>query len=294
MRGLLNLGNSCYFNSTLQCLLQVPQLSNFMILKPFKGTCEFTKEYQKLVKDMWLPKDKSIPENPEKVLKLFKKSFSQFDNFLQQDSQETFLCLLDILDKSLKPFKPVKYPFDHDDQHSFIKELFYSRNIQETICKSETTKTFETNTINMLMVNKNSSLEELIKVSQDWNTLQNFKDSKNIVHNVAVTRTLFWYTPFIMVFSMKMYCGKKKVDIQETIDLKEFIHTDSPYKDNTEYSLFACCKHSGSNQGGHYVAFTKHKDVWYYKDDEKTSKIDNVPLSDTYYLLLYKRANSSI
>ena len=291
MRGLDNLGNTCYFNSALQCLLQVPQLSNYMILRKYVGECEFTSNYQELVKKVWL-KNENVSESPEKLLKVFKKKCKQFDNFLQQDSQETFLCLLDILDKSLRPFSKVRYPFDDDDGHSFIKELFYGKTVRETICKSEKTKTFEPSTIQILFVHDNTTLDKLITSNQSWATLTDFVDTKGVTHNVAATRNLYWYNPPILVFSMKMYSKKFEVDVPENLDLTEYTHPDSPYKSNTKYTLFATCKHRGSIHGGHYMAFTKHKGQWYKKDDEQCDKIDNFPFSDTHYLVLYKLANS--
>ena len=102
MKGLDNLGNTCYFNTAMQCLLQVPQLSNFLILKEYTGNCEFTNEYQKTVRNVWLNKDRSS-ETPEKLLHLFRQKFTQFNNTNQQDCQEAMLCILDILDKSLCP-----------------------------------------------------------------------------------------------------------------------------------------------------------------------------------------------
>jgi len=60
MKGLPNYGNTCYFNSALQCLLQIPQLSNYMILNTFQCEQEFTIEYQKIVKTFWLTPTTSL------------------------------------------------------------------------------------------------------------------------------------------------------------------------------------------------------------------------------------------
>lgn len=39
--GLLNLGNNCYLNATLQCLAYTPPLSQWLITRPHSPTCKF-------------------------------------------------------------------------------------------------------------------------------------------------------------------------------------------------------------------------------------------------------------
>ena len=39
--GLLNLGNNCYLNATLQCLAYTPPLSQWLITKPHSTACKF-------------------------------------------------------------------------------------------------------------------------------------------------------------------------------------------------------------------------------------------------------------
>ena len=39
--GLLNLGNNCYLNATLQCLAYTPPLSQWLVAKPHSPSCKF-------------------------------------------------------------------------------------------------------------------------------------------------------------------------------------------------------------------------------------------------------------
>ena len=39
--GLLNLGNNCYLNATLQCLAYTPPLSQWLVTKPHSPVCRF-------------------------------------------------------------------------------------------------------------------------------------------------------------------------------------------------------------------------------------------------------------
>ena len=270
MKGLDNLGNTCYFNCSLQCLLQVPQLSNYMILKNYNGEDSFVQEYQSLVRKVWLKGDGTV--NPEKLLKLFRERCTQFSTDDQHDSQEAFLCLLDILDKSLS---------------NIIRLIFYSKTIQETVCKSGRSIRTEVTPVTILSSNDGDTIERSLQRHQDWSVLEGFEDDNGVVHHVATTRTLFWELPKVLVFSTRMYGEKVRVKVSDTLDMKPYLAKGSPSTD-TEYQLFACCKHHGSAHGGHYVAYTKHKGQWYIKNDGFCMKT-TLPTEENYYLLLYKK-----
>ena len=49
MHGFINLGNTCYFNSAIQSLLHVHEISAHIIDNKYTGECKFTKEYEKLI-----------------------------------------------------------------------------------------------------------------------------------------------------------------------------------------------------------------------------------------------------
>ena len=273
MKGLGNLGNTCYFNCALQCLLQVPQLSNFLILKNYDGPCEFTKEYQCTVRSMWLNKNCNF-EVPVKLLSIFKKKYPQFDNFEQQDSQEAFLCLLDILDKSL----------------SIIRKVFYSKMVQETICPSETSRVYEDTPMTIVFpMDGTPSLENILKGHQKWSTLENFTDSRGKTHYVSSTRTLFWTAPPILAFTFRMYHSKIMIEVPNVFDLAPYMHKDGDRSTGTQYVLFASCKHRGSVHGGHYLAVTMHRNQWYMKDDDSITKMEKFPSKDHHYFILYKK-----
>ena len=273
MKGLDNLGNSCYFNCALQCLLQVPQLSNFLIVRTYNGPSEFVKEYQNMVKKVWLKKGGS--ENPKDLLNIFKKVCTQFDNLEQQDSQEAFLCLLDMLEKPLSPL---------------IKQIFYGKIILETVSPSERSERIE-DTSATIMFGDSGTLEEALTTHQKWSTLEGFEDSKGKVHHLATTRTMFWETPKILMLSFRMYGRKDPMEVPEFLNLKKWIHPKAPRGQLTEYELFASSTHHGSPHGGHYVALTKHKGQWYLKNDGLCMKTE-FPKKGYHYFVLYKRLNS--
>jgi ubiquitin C-terminal hydrolase len=232
-----------------------------MILKTFENKNELLLEYQNIVKLFWTSSESSI--NILKLLKLFINKFSQFNNNNQNDSQEVFICFLDFLDNSID---------------TFIKKIFFSELEQTTVCKNNSSLKKEFTNIHFLYPTEETSLTKLIIKYQDWNTIENYEDNNGMKHCVALTRTIIKEPSPILIFSFKMYNKKIKIELEENIKINKF-----------DYNLFAMVTHIGSTQGGHYISYTKHKNIWYMKDDEVCEKVSTIPLKHYHYLALYKK-----
>ena len=188
MKGLRNLGSTCYFNSALQCLLQVPVLSNTFLRSPYTGNCQFIHEYQNVVRDFW-DKTNQQPLNVSKFLGVFQKRFKQFEPGYQHDAQEAIICILDALDTKCTTFEM----------------------IQETACKSERTRSFP----------KMTMYTGVLEGSERWCGIENFEDSKGVTHSLAATRTLFWTLPKVFILSLTV---KTIVTLEENLDLSKWVH----------------------------------------------------------------------
>ena len=117
--GLVNLGNTCYMNSILQCLSNTNVLTDFFITNKYKEQLnvdnvlghggKIAQEYAKLMKDMWCDGfSRVVPRSFKAAIGEFQP---QFADFSQQDSQELMLFLLDGLHEDLnrvkrKPYAP--------------------------------------------------------------------------------------------------------------------------------------------------------------------------------------------
>ena len=163
MVGLMNLGNTCYMNSTLQCLSNSFDLTKYFLLQYFRNEINtgnklgsngsVAMRYFNLLCEMWIGDGKRI--NPEVFVKTFKKLKSQFAGSRQQDAQEFLSVLLDQLHEDLnritdKPYIELleKQP-DEDDltaskrwwdlhkkrEDSIIIDLFNGQFKSETICQ---------------------------------------------------------------------------------------------------------------------------------------------------------------
>ena len=256
MKGLDNLGNTCYFNSALQCLLQTPVLSNHMITNKYEGNCEFTQTYRDLTTSFWISKEKNNL-SPKKLLELFRKRFKRFDNSHEHDAHEALVCIIDILETAIPS----------------VKNMFYGTLSKDVIYPGGKSNSKEKFGPLMLTCNNNCSLEELVKNHMADTVLEGYQDDSGRTYNVAVLKQSIHDRPPIMIFCINMFMHKHQIRIPQTYE---------------NYVLYACCIHMGSTRGGHYVAFTKHRGKWYLKDDENVREVNHPPESGPFYLCMYK------
>ena len=172
--GLFNIGNTCYLNSTLQCLSNTKDLTKYFLKKDFskeinngnssgsKG--EISKAYYKLIYQMWNGTNMAI--DPSEFRETFCKKEDYFNNYEQHDSQEFLLALLNNIHDDLnrvtnKQYMELKekqknesdiqasnryWDYHKSRENSIIVDLFqgqYKSTIKCTSCKNESI-TFDT------------------------------------------------------------------------------------------------------------------------------------------------------
>ena len=115
--GLDNLGNTCYMNAGLQCLLNTPPLREYFQSGKWKADLntanpigmggELAAAYNKLVEDTQDGANGSA--NPRELKNAVGKHCAQFSGFQQQDSHEFLTVLLDYLHEDLNRVKEKPY-----------------------------------------------------------------------------------------------------------------------------------------------------------------------------------------
>ncbi|OQR98273.1 ubiquitin-specific protease [Achlya hypogyna] len=129
--GLVNLGNTCYMNSALQCIGNTPLLVDYflsgMYIHDINRTStlgmqgKLAEVYGKLAEDMWSAKYKSIsPREFKKTIGKFNEAFRGSD---QQDAQELIAFLLSGLSEDLNRILDKPYIEHPDSDGRFDADL---------------------------------------------------------------------------------------------------------------------------------------------------------------------------
>jgi len=118
-KGLRNLGNTCFLNSVLQCILYTPPLKNYIILYNHKKLCTlkgvcFLCEYSKLV-EICMSNSGGGVETPINFIQNLKNISKHLKVGRQEDAHEFLIYLLDSMERSSKKFM-------EQNSHKFIVE----------------------------------------------------------------------------------------------------------------------------------------------------------------------------
>lgn len=258
MRGLLNLGNTCYFNTAIQCLAHVPPLSKHLFANEYDGQCDITKEYQTVVQALFIS-GKTDPVDPSDLLAAFRSRFPSFNNNGQHDAQEVIVCMIDILENSIGP--------------EFIQKIFNGKDVQETVYPGGKSQKENSFTTVILEPTEPTSLTNLISKLQKYEGISGYTDDAGRTHHVAAVGRKITHWPRVIGFTFSMYDRKFPIEIPEEFEGRK---------------LYAAVIHQGIQWGGHYALIVRRYDKWYLKDDDSVTELKEPPRSGPFYMAWYR------
>ncbi len=247
MKGIRNVGNSCYLNSAIQMLFNS---------EDFRKICKNT-----IINNIINNYDNSTIFNPNEIKSIVANNNKMFSNCNQQDSYEFIIYLLDVLDKNLG--------------NSMKNELYHKYGIETTSnikckmanCKNES----ETKSIDLfLQLPITDDLSDSYRMYKSTGRLENENAYSCEKCNKKVTarkNTITTKWPDNLIIVLKRFDYNLRKDGR---------NINIPLIWRHGYMLKGAIIHMGSYGGGHYIYFGKEDNEWFVANDSHISKIDNI------------------
>lgn len=312
---LYNLGNTCFFNSVVQCLAHCTKLKEFILQGQYGNEDTLFHEFARLLKIMWRNDYKLTPHS---FYDIFAMRFKKTDHD-QEDAEEVLLFLLDQFHNALK------YQVEYDDlngddplikqsldelstEMSPINDTFVGQFHQRVMCENcrHINHRFESFMNLQLQIpsSKGSGYLSIYNLLHRYCTkeiLDEYKcDNCNGVHR-AFKVVKLWRLPNTLIISLVRFDweGKKNsrfVDYPiENLNLTKYC--SYPDTDEILYDLQGIISHIGNVSGGHYWSINKASEKWVVLDDSEVKNIarmDDIIIGGagvgaTAYVLFYQK-----
>lgn len=313
LTGLVNLGNTCYMNSAIQCLSNTIELTHYFLSKEFIKTLnkdhkyvELGIEWYKLLNGIWADNCIVSPNSFDRTVKKLAIDYGlnlNFTPYSQNDVHEFITFFIDnlheIFSKKVNISITGKIENDLDkmaydamlkwkdffkDNYSVIIELFYG----QLISKIETEKKLFSSTYDPICYFSLSIPDkkditiydcfDLMCKSEILDGDNKYKCDKTNEYFKAKKTLRVWRFPKILIICIKRFTnfGQKIVNnIDFPIENLDLKdYCDGYSKYKSKYDLIGVCNHSGGLGGGHYYAYCKNMNgKWYNYNDSSVNEI---------------------
>ena len=286
----VNVGNTCYLNAGLQCLMQAEPLNRALdaglpdLASP-QGT--LLKEYDEL-RRMAIANTCVI--QPSKFVHAVQcyatlKQNTGFAQFHQNDLGEFIHFLVDAFHDAWSPDPPDHKRACQNMMNGIFKspvaeQLYGVHVFLVTNAAGELLTTTAEPFFMMDVPLVGSTLADCMRAYAAPERITGWKDDAGVAHDVD-RRLTFARFPPVLFISLKRFDfqGRKNTSV---IDIPSVLQLD------VAYTLTATASHSGSTAGGHYTASVKHDSAWVRIDDDKAA-LDPCPTKEAY-VVMYLRA----
>jgi ubiquitin carboxyl-terminal hydrolase 36/42 len=263
MKGLNNLGNTCYMNSALQMLFANIDLCKLIIR--YQNRSDELSKISDFIKFYHDPSRDTI--NPAIIKSIVANKKDTFLGYRQQDAEEFLTYFLELLNSNIKD--------------NYVDKL-YNIKIKQTVkckvmkCLNKSESIFD-HTKLVLDVEDNDSLDECyrkFKMSDRLEGDEMYYCEKCQKKRIASKRYEVEEWPKHLIVMLRRFTHKNgRLD-------KNTKSIDIPFEWRKGYKLVGGIHHSGSLNGGHYVYFGKYNDNWYLFNDCSVTQLHSSSLDN--------------
>lgn len=293
VRGLSNLGNSCFMNASLQCLTQIQPLVNLIFNSGVKnGDKErlVFRLFEEHLKNYYAP-SKSGNFNsfsPSGLFRNMKKINFRMVPGRQHDAHEFALGVLGAVEEHYRKEK----------RSQLFEAAFGGKLVSDITCSKckHVSSSYESMLSLSLDINKARNINEALKdfFKPDFLVKENkYKCEKCKVKVEAKKQYRIEQAPNVVILHLKRfnYMGRKiskSVEFQEQMAMTEF-EKNRP-KNPNKYELIGIVEHLGSSLGaGHYVSYVKSGGKWFSCNDSSVGPTEwNRVKRAEGYMLVYQ------
>lgn len=318
--GLINVGNTCFLNSVLQCLTYCPPLYNYLVKSDggHSSSCKINQfcmlcEMERHIRRIKSSNGTSIkPVSIVQRLKYINKSF-QFGR--QEDAHEFLRYIIDhmwkacLLNLDIHPNNCKSNNLDpRIKETTMINHIFGGYHRSQVLCLicHSRSNTFDFFMDFILDIRNAKSLEDALKQFTQPEKLEHenaYKCHKCKQKRPAKKKFSIFKNPNVATIQLKrfdsdkIFGGKitKFISYPEELDLKPYM-SDPNAASNTKYQLSSVLVHVGhSTTSGHYFCFVRNSNnFWYRMDDSNVSLVNrSTALNQQAYLLFYTKISKS-
>ena len=306
--GLLNLGNTCFLNSVLQCLTYTPPLANYLLsgehgkkcrIEGFCLVCELEKH---LLMSLGKSNGPRViqPTGTVGHLKWISKNMRLGR---QEDSHEFLRFMIEGMQRNFLAAEPKQHLESRIKETTLIHRIFggYLQSQVKCLSCQNISRTFDPFLDLSLEVRQIDSISKALKQFAQAERLcksnryrcdlcGKLSDAdKSMRIHLAPNILTIHLKRFNMSPFGEMSKINKHVEFSEHLDLSPAL-VDSTSSENVLYNLYAILVHEGQScNSGHYHSFVKASNgMWYSMNDSSVHQVSlTTVLKQKAYLLFY-------
>ncbi|XP_075436136.1 ubiquitin carboxyl-terminal hydrolase 36-like isoform X2 [Ascaphus truei] len=300
--GLQNLGNTCFLNSTVQCLTYTPPLANYLLSKEHSRNCQQGGFCMLCIMQNHLIQAFANSGNaikPVSFIRELKKIARHFRFGSQEDAHEFLRYTIDAMQKAcLNGYTKL----DRQSQATTLVHQIFGGSLRSrvkcSVCKS-VSDTYDPY-LDIALEIRNSAnivraLEQFVKSDalSGENAYMCAKCKKKVP---ASKRFSVHRASNVLTLSLKRFANFSGGKITKDVGYPEFLNV-RPYMsqsngDPVMYALYAVLVHSGySCHAGHYYCYVKASSGQWYQMNDSLVHASNIKvvLNQQAYVLFYLR-----